>query len=303
VRYNQDGRLFVPFGYVAGLQLDPVEKKPFFHVLPGASALSFGMVGCDLHCPYCQNWDSSQFSRDPLARVDAEEITAAEIVDTALRRNARILTSTYNEPLITAEWAAEVFSLAHSVGLLTSFVSNGNGTPEVIEYMSPRLDLIKIDLKAFRQQSYAKFGGVLQNVLDTIRLVKEKGKWLEIVTLLVPGLNDSEEELRDIAGFIASVSVEIPWHITAFHRDYKMTGGRDTTAEDLLKAVRIGREAGISFVYAGNLPGRSGRHENTYCPKCDSLLIERFGFRIVRNLLTAGNTCFSCGTTIPGVFA
>ena len=303
VRYNHEGRLIVPEQYVAGLQIDPIEKKPFYHVLPGSMALSFGMLGCDLHCAYCQNWETSQAKRDPEAGAGVRRIEASEIVKLALEHHAPVVTSTYNEPLITAEWSAEIFALAHKAGLSTSFVSNGNGTPEVIEYISPYLDFMKIDLKAFRKKSYAQFGGVLQNVLDTIRLVKQIGKWLEIVTLLVPGLNDSEQELKDIAGFIASVSTEIPWHITAFHRDYKMTGGRDTTAHDLLKAVGIGREAGISFVYAGNLPGRSGRYENTYCPNCDSLLIERFGFRIVRNLLTAGNSCFACGTTIPGRFA
>lgn len=302
VRYNREGRLLVPKNYVVGLQIDPIEKKPFYHVLPGSAALSFGMLGCDLHCPYCQNWETSQAMRDPEAGAGVRGVEASEIVQLALEHRAPVITSTYNEPLITAEWSADIFALAHEADLLTSYVSNGNGTPEVMEYLAPHLDMMKIDLKGFRQKSYAALGGILQNVLDTIVLAKKMDKWVEIVTLLIPGFNDDEIELRELAQFLASVSVDIPWHVTAFHPDYKMTENRGTTAQDLVRAAGIGREAGLRYVYAGNLPGMTGGLENTHCPSCGLLLIERFGFHVRKNKLAHGSTCPSCGTTIAGIF-
>lgn len=299
VRFNRDGVLYVPWGYAAGVQLDPVEKKPFFHALPGSAALSFGMLGCDYHCPYCQNWVTSQALRDPVAGSAPDSITPEEFVSLALRRGARIVTSTYNEPLITSEWALEIFKLARQHGLKTSYVSNGNGTPEVLEYILPWIDFYKIDLKGFRQKHYAELGGVLQNVLDTIRFVHDKGVWLEIVTLLISGFNDSDVEIRDMAEFLVSVSPEIPWHVTAFHKDYKMTDPDDTSSSTLLRAARIGLDSGLQFVYAGNMPGSVGEYENTYCPSCHTLLIERYGFRVKQNRLQRG-TCPACHAGIPG---
>src|SRR5512147_2952029 len=178
VRFNRDGVLHVPHGYVAtSLQLDPVEKKPFFHVLPGAAALSFGMLGCDYHCGYCQNWLTSQVLRDAEAVARPSRITPEEIVRCALQRGAPIITSTYNEPLITSEWAVAVFKLAKAEGLKTAYVSNGNATPEVLEYLRPWLDLYKVDLKGFNDANYRKLGGKLQTVLDTIQLLVAKGFW------------------------------------------------------------------------------------------------------------------------------
>lgn len=301
VRYNAGGRLRVPWGYVAGLQLDPIEKKPFFHAYPGARALSFGMLGCDLHCAYCQNALTSQALRDPLMGVPPQDITPAAIVAAARRAGARVLTSTYNEPLITAEWAVEIFRAGRAAGLVGSFVSNGNATPEVLDYLRPWVELYKVDLKTMSDRNYRRLGGLLPNILDSIRLIHAKGFWLEIVTLVVPGFNDSEEELRDAARFIASVSPDIPWHVTAFHQDYKMLDRRDTTAADLLRAAEIGRTAGLRYVYAGNLPGRVGSFENTYCPDCKSLLIERHGYLILQDRLSpTGGRCPACGAAIPG---
>ena len=299
VRYNLDGVLQVPWGYVAGVQLDPVEKKPFFHAYPGSSALSFGMLGCDYHCPYCQNWVTSQALRDPVAGTTPDFVSPGQFVDMALQRRARIVTSTYNEPLITSEWAVEIFSLARQKGLVTSYVSNGNGTPEVLDYILPWIDLYKIDLKGFQQKHYAQLGGVLNNVLETIRFVHEKGVWLEIVTLVIPGFNDSDKELTDIAEFLVSVSPDIPWHVTAFHKDYKMIDPDNTPSSTLVRAVDIGIAAGLRFVYAGNIPRQVDRYENTFCPACRTLLIERSGFLVKKNLLQAG-ACPSCRTTIPG---
>jgi pyruvate formate lyase activating enzyme len=300
VRFNREGRLLVPSGYVAtSLQLDPVEKKPFFHVLPGAAALSFGMLGCDYHCSYCQNWITSQVLRDPGALAGPAPVSAEQIAAAAARAKAPIVTSTYNEPLITSEWAVQVFRAARARGLRTAFVSNGNATPEVLEYLRPWLDYYKVDLKGFDDRAYRKLGGRLQTVLDTIGLLHAKGFWLEVVTLVVPGLNDSEQELRGIAGFLASVSPDIPWHVTAFHPDYKMDDRGRTPVDTLMRAAEIGRTAGLHFVYAGNVPGRT-QLENTYCPQCKTLLVERVGFHVRANRVQPEGTCPDCHAAIPG---
>ncbi len=300
VRFNEGGRLMAPHGYVNALHVDPIEKKPFFHALPGARALSFGMLGCDLHCDYCQNWLSSQALRDPRADVYFQPMSAQEIVGQALLSGSQCVVSTYNEPLITAEWAVEVFREARRHGLATGFVSNGNATPEALEYLRPWLDLFKVDLKSFRDANYRKLGGRLEPVLEAIRRIHEMGFWLEVVTLVVPGFNDSDEELREIAGFLASISVDIPWHVTAFHPDYKMSDPPPTSAADLLRAVQAGQEAGLRYVYAGNLPGRLGGLENTRCWRCGETLVERYGFRVLRNRMKAGGACPRCGTAIAG---
>jgi len=302
VRFNDDGRLMVPWGYVGGVQLDPVEKKPFFHVLPGSRALSFGMLGCDYHCSYCQNWITSQAVRDPAARSEPDPTTPQDLVRIALEYEASVITSTYNEPLITSEWAVEIFREAKKYGLLTSYVSNGNGTPEVIDFLKPWVDAYKVDLKGFHDRRYRQLGGVLGRVLETIDLLHKKNFWIEIVTLVVPGYNDSDGELNDIAGFIASVSPDIPWHVTAFHPDYLMNDVQNTPVHSLLRAAHIGRKAGLRFVYAGNQPGMVGEFENTVCPSCAGTVIERSGYTIVSNGLVNG-CCGSCGTPIPGLWS
>jgi pyruvate formate lyase activating enzyme len=479
VRYNEGGKLLIPWGYVGALQCDPVEKKPYFHVLPGSDALTFGMLGCDLHCGYCFTGDTPVLTdRGPLAfedvfnlaeRVDrtpgaeiafpdglravaasgalravrgvfchhyrgplltikpfylpalrctpehrvyattspehepqptraellseqhyltipracapssgllrdiehalrAEErvlstdrhylvpirtITAEDfdgpvynmeveeehnylagfflvsncqnhITSQALRdknagvpprpvgpdelvllgqaQGARLVVSSYNEPLITAEWGMAVFKEAKARGLLTGFVSNGNATREVLEYIRPWTDCYKIDLKSMSDRSYRQLGTRLESVLGGIRMVHELGFWLEVLTLVVPGFNDSDAELRDAAQFIASISPDIPWHVTAFHKDYKMTENDDTTANDLLRAVEIGREAGLRYVYAGNLPGRVGEWENTRCPSCSKTLVRRTGYLILDYQLTPEGACPACATPIPGIW-
>ena len=303
VRFNRKGVLKVPFGYVAGMQLDPIEKKPFFHVRPGSSALSFGMLGCSYHCGFCQNWISSQVLRDPESVPYISPIAHGELVQAARSEGAETIVSTYNEPLITSEWAVAVFKEAKASGLLTGFVSNGNGTPEVLDYLHPWVDMFNVDLKSFNDRRYRQLGGRLQPVLDTIRGLYERGIWVEVVTLLVPGFNDSKEEIRDLTGFIKSVSPEIPWHVTAFHKNYKMTDPRNTTPDDLLHAVEIGKKQGLHYVYTGNLPGNTGDLENTRCPNCNELLVERIGYRILDCNLTAQGQCPSCKTEIPGEWA
>ena len=300
VRFNRTGQLQVPFGYVAGLPCDPVEKKPFFHVYPGSDALTFGMLGCDFHCGYCQNWVTSQALRDPESLARAIEVTPQQIARSATREGARLVVSSYNEPLITAEWAVAVFEQAKAAGLECAFVSNGNLTVEALELLRPWIVAYKIDLKSFDDRHYRTLGGTLDRVLGGIQMVKESGLWLEVVTLIVPGFNDSPGELREMARFIASVSRDIPWHVTAFHRDYKMTDAAATVSTQLIRAAEIGTEEGLRFVYAGNAPGRVGRWENTYCPGCGEVLIERCGYQIQQYRVGPDGRCLKCEAKIPG---
>jgi len=456
VRYNRGGTLMVPRGYVGALQCDPIEKKPFFHAFPGTDALTFGMLGCDLHCSYCftgdvqvainsgmrrlvdlweestvdpggdagrrrprpgltapgrdgrqhdvrwvfrhdyegelvrvaprllipfeatpehpvlataspgidephfvpagelttrhfvcvplggaldffavdeisllpyrgpvfnmetdgphtylanqavvhncQNWVTSQALRDPGALADPMDVTPRQLVDIAQRQGASVVATSYNEPLITSEWAVEVFKEARPRGFTTAYISNGNATREVLEYIRPWTDLYKIDLKSFRDKNYRSLGGKLENIVNGIQMVHEMGFWLEIVTLIIPGFNDSDEELGDIARFLSGLSPSIPWHVTAFHKDYKMQDPDNTTPETLLRAARIGEAAGLQYIYAGNLPGRVGRYEDTRCPRCQTTLIRRMGYRILEDRLTGRGSCFSCRQPIPGVW-
>ena len=292
----------MPFGYVAGVQCDPVEKKPFFHVYPGTDALTFGMLGCDFHCSYCQNWVTSQALRDEAARAPIQTVTPVQLASTGRRLGARLVVSSYNEPLITAEWAVAVFREAKKAGLACAFVSNGNATPEVLDFLRPWIVAYKIDLKGFDDRRYRTLGGTLEHVTHGIRMVHERGVWVEVVTLVVPGFNDGEPELRHLARFLASVSRDIPWHVTAFHKDYKMTDPPNTAAEQLIRAAEIGTEEGLRFVYAGNAPGHVGPWENTYCPKCREKLIDRFGYLIREYKLTPDGQCPGCGTSIPGIW-
>jgi len=300
VRFNRGGTLFVPFNYVGALQCDPIEKKPFFHALPATLAMSFGMLGCDLHCGYCQNWFTSQALRDPMSTAPPQPMSAQEFCRLTVEHGADTVTSTYNEPLITSEWAVEVFKEARKLGLHTSYVSNGNGTEEVLDYIKPWVDFYKVDLKSFNDKNYRQLGGKLDNVLKTVELLYQKGFWLEIVTLFIPGFNDGEEEMRQIARFLANLSPDIPWHCTAFHPDYKMSDRDYTSVRTLVKACEIGKEAGLHYVYAGNLPGHVGDWENTRCPSCNEMLIERSGFVVHSYRLTDNGKCPKCATAIAG---
>jgi len=300
VRFHRDGKLYVPWGYVQTVQCDAIEKKPFYHVRPGAAALSFGMLGCDLHCAYCQNWVTSQAIRNPRAVASRQPATPRQLVRMALRDGAGVVVSTYNEPLITAEWAVEIFRHAKAAGLMTGFVSNGNATPQVLAYLRPWVDLYKVDLKCWDDRHYRQLGGRMQPILDSLRRIHEMGFWLEVVTLIVPGFNDADEELQRIAGYLAGISRDIPWHVSAFHPAYQMEGPPATPAATLIRAAHIGRQAGLRYVYAGNLPGQVGDLENTRCPQCRRLLVERRGYRIVSNQLDGAGNCPACRAPIPG---
>ena len=305
VRFNDDGMLRVPWGYVAALQADPIEKKPFSHVLPGTTALTFGMLGCDFHCDYCQNWLTSQVLRDPAASIAGNlirQISPDEMVKAARRAGADVLVSSYNEPLITSEWSISIFKKARESGYKCAFVSNGNATAEALEYLRPWLDAYKVDLKTMQEKNYRRLGGVLKHVLATIEKAHALGLWVEVVTLIVPGFNDSNEELYDAARFLRSVSADIPWHVTAFHPDYKMTDRDYTPAQTLVRAAEIGREAGLNYVYAGNLPGNVGEYESTHCPRCNKILVRRRGYVVQSYSITEDGKCPQCGTEIAGVW-
>jgi AmmeMemoRadiSam system radical SAM enzyme len=253
----------------------------------------------------CQNWLTSQAMRDPSSDISINhirKISPKEMVDLAHRTHASTVVSSYNEPLITSEWAVEIFKEAKAAGLMCAYVSNGNNTPEVMEYIRPYISAYKVDLKCMQDKNYRKLGGVLQNTLDGIKRAHEMGLWVEIVTLTIPGFNDSNEELWDAARFIAGVSKDIPWHVTAFHKDYKMTDPDNTDARTLLRAAEIGHEAGLRFVYAGNLPGQVGDYEDTFCPQCNHRLISRSGYIIHEYHVTGEGTCPNCSVKIPGLW-
>ncbi|HEY4691270.1 MAG TPA: radical SAM protein [Anaerolineae bacterium] len=250
----------------------------------------------------CQNWLTSQALRDPNAGVAPQQVTPDELVKVGRRYGAKLFGSSYNEPLITSEWAVAVFKAATDAGFRCVYISNGNATPEVLDYIRPYVVGYKIDLKSMNDKNYRKLGAELNRVLNGVKMVHERGFWLEIVTLVIPGFNDSNEELWDAARFIASLSPDIPWHVTAFHKDYKMTDPDNTDVKTLIRAAEIGQEAGLRYVYAGNLPGHVGPYENTYCPNCHELLIQRWGYRILKDVLTGSGRCPKCSTSIPGIW-
>jgi pyruvate formate lyase activating enzyme len=253
----------------------------------------------------CQNWVTSQALRDPaseLAGARPMPVTPQQMIAMAVQQGAQLVGSSYNEPLITSEWAVEVFKEAQRAGLKCVYISNGNATREALEFIRPYVSGYKIDLKTMSDRNYRKLGAVLQNVLDGVRMVHAMGFWLEIVTLVIPGFNDSDEELWDAARFLAALSPDIPWHVTAFHQDYRMTEPDNTTARTLLRAAEIGQEAGLRYVYAGNLPGQVGEYEHTFCPNCRMKLIERYGYVILDYKLTAQGACPGCGTRLAGIW-
>lgn len=305
IRFNREGKLQVPWGYVSSIQVDPIEKKPFYHFLAGSDALTFGMLGCNLRCDYCQNWLTSQALREKgtehLSGI-IRRLSSDEIVDFGLQYGAEVVASSYNEPLISSEWARDIFIKAGKAGLKQVYVSNGFATPDVLDYLKPVLQGYKVDLKTMQEDHYRDLGGRLQPVLDSIQYAHKLGLWVEIVTLIVPGFNDSPGELLEIAGFIRSVSHNIPWHVSAFRPDYKMTDKPRTSVAQLLTAVDIGKKQGLNYIYAGNMPGSVGEYENTICHNCESILIDRQGYLIRKYRITAEGTCPDCETRIPGVW-
>lgn len=302
VRKNVSGSLeLLVYGKPVALAIDPMEKKPLFHFLPGSRILSFGTLGCNFACSFCQNWDISQASKgNNMAEIEGEDISSEKIVDYALKNKIPAISYTYNEPTVFLEYALDVMKIARKAGLKNVFVSNGFMSSEALEAISPCLDAINIDLKAFSEAFYRDICKArLQPVLDNIRKCHELGIWLEVTTLLIPGKNDSDAELEKAAQFIASISKDIPWHISAFHPDYKMLDIKPTPASSLLRAYGIGKAAGLNHVYIGNII--DSERSSTYCPKCNEKLIERVGNSVTSSRLSAG-ACPKCKVKIAGVW-
>jgi len=302
VRENRGGTLYsLVYGKIVSANPDPIEKKPLFHFLPGSISYSIATVGCNFRCLHCQNWEISQYPHLHQGEIPGTDQSPEEVVQAALAAGSKSVSYTYVEPTVFYEMAYDCAALARKRGLRNVFVSNGYMTPEVTRHLAGVLDAINIDLKAFSEKFYKNVcKAKLQPVLDSISLMRELGVWVEVTTLIIPGLNDSPEELRRIACFLRGVDPSMPWHVTAFHPTYRMTDRPRTPAATLRQARTIGLEEGLRFVYEGNLPGKGT--ENTWCPSCGAEAVTRFGFRVLENRL-AGDRCPQCGEAIPGVWA
>ncbi len=299
VRENKSGALVThAYGAVVAANVDPIEKKPLYHFLPGTTSMSVAAAGCNFKCGFCQNWSISQAAAGDEGGLGGRPLSPEGIAGLAVERRCRSVSYTYTEPTIFFEYARDTAVAAKAAGLANVFVSNGYMTPEAIEAARPWLDAANVDLKAFRDETYRKVCGArLQPVLDSIRALLAAGVWIEVTTLVVPGLNDGEEELRDIARFLAAAGRDIPWHISRFHPDYEMTDRGPTPAATLARAAEIGRREGLRFVYVGNVPGEG---DATDCPACGAALIQRSGFFVLENRIGGGGLCPDCGASVAG---
>ena len=316
VRQNKDGKLYLlVYGKAVSYNIDPIEKKPLYHFMPGTEIFSIGTVGCNFACDFCQNWDISQITKDlknkllkekKISQIDVEvskfgyELPPNKIIEICVEKNIPSTAYTYNEPSIFFEYAYDTAKLANKKGLKNVFVTNGYETEEALKLIKPYLNAMNIDLKSFNDDFYKKVCKArLQPVLDTIKLAHELGIWIEITTLIIPKKNDSDAELKKIADFISNIDKNIPWHVTAFHPDYKMTDVPSTSSTTLDKAYNIGKKAGLKYVYTGNI--LDDKHSNTYCPNCKTLLIKRSGF--FSNIENIENgKCKKCNEKIAGVW-
>ena len=301
VRVNEGGTLYsIFYGQPVTMSVDPIEKKPLFHFLPGTAAYSIATMGCNFQCPFCQNWQISQYRGDSSEVASGPKVTPDQIVAEAKATKCRSISYTYTEPTVFFEYAYDIAKLAKEQGLHNNFVTNGYMTREAIDTIHPYLDAANIDLKSFRKDTYRKqMKGQLDGVLDSIKYMKERGIWIEVTTLLVTGMNDSEEEIRDIAKFIVETGRDIPWHVSAFFPTYNYTDEPSTNLEILDRAYEIGKEAGLHFVYLGNVRGST--KESTACYNCDKLLIVRNGYHVRDNFITQSSKCPECGVFIDGV--
>lgn len=301
VRENRDGRLeTLVYGEAVAAHVDPIEKKPLYHFLPGSKALSLAAAGCNFRCGFCQNWQISQAPRRESGAIAGEPFPPEAVVRAALDSGCRSVSYTYTEPTVFFEYAYDTARLARAAGLLNNFVTNGYLTAEALETVAPVLDAANVDLKAFRDETYRKVCGArLEPVLETVRLMRKLGIWVEVTTLVVPGLNDGTDELASIAAFIASVDPETPWHISRYHPDFEYDQAPPTPAATLRAAAAIGRREGLKHVYVGNVPGEG---EDTLCASCGAVLIRRRDFAVVADSLR-GSACPECGTVLAGRFA
>ncbi len=299
VRKNVGGTLFsLVYGKVIALHVDPIEKKPLFHFFPSSRSLSIATVGCNFKCDFCQNYEISQFPF-LFGRIDGEDLSPENIVDLAYRRGCKSISYTYTEPTIFFEYAYDIALLAKDLGIYNVFVTNGFMSDEAIEKMVGVIDGVNVDLKSFKDGFYRKYcKASVEPVKKNIALMYEKGIWVEVTTLVIPGINDGEDELNDIANFIAGIDKNIPWHISAFHPAYKMINVSSTSVDLLLRAYEIGKKAGLRYVYCGNVPGLK---ESTFCPSCGKPLIKRIGFSVSENNIKNGR-CRFCNYLIAGKF-
>ncbi len=300
VRENQSGKLFTQsYGRVVATNLDPIEKKPFFHMLPGSNSFSIAALGCNFHCGFCQNWEISQAGEARRLGVESHEMAPEQVVSRAQECGAGSISCTYTEPTIFFEYAYDIAKVAEQKGIYVNFVTNGYMTPQAIEVVRPYLDACNVDLKSFSDEFYQSVCGArLEPLLESIRTMKKLGLWIEITTLLIPGMNDSSDELSKMAEFIVSLGPQTPWHISRFHPDFKYVDKPPTPLMDLRKAADIGRKAGLYYVYIGNVAGEG---EDTYCHECKKPIIKRMGFSIL-DYKVKGYKCGYCGARVHGIF-
>ena len=302
VRRNINGVLLsLSYSHLASWHVDPIEKKTLFHYRPGSTSFSMATVGCNFRCSFCQNWDLSQYPQHHKNKdLPGGAVTPEALAKEAQSQHCHSISFTYSEPTVFFELAYETALAAKPLGIDAIFVTNGFMSAKAIDTMKGLLVAANVDLKCFSEEQYKKVcGGRLQPVLDNIRHLRENGVWVEITTLVIPDFNDGEKELAAIAEFIASVDPGIPWHVSAFHPDYRMMDRPRTPYESLLAACRLGTDAGLHHIYTGNSPG--GTHEHTACRSCKETLIRRSGFRVLDNRLTAQGTCPVCDTPFDGI--
>lgn len=299
VRENRGGTLYThSYGELIARNVDPIEKKPLYHFLPGTLSYSIATLGCNFQCDFCQNWQISQVSEAETLGVRSRKTAPEDVVREALLSDSRSISYTYTEPTVFFEFAYDIARPAKEKGLANVFVTNGYMTGEMLDMMAPFLDAANVDLKSFSNDFYRRIcKGKLDPVLRSIEKMKQLGVWVEVTTLIVPGLNDAEQEMEGIARFIAGLDRKIPWHISRFHPQYKMDHLGATPMRTMERAWEIGKKAGLEYVYLGNVAGK-GNH--TYCPRCNNLLIQRSGFSITENSIKEGK-CPKCGNAVPGV--
>ncbi len=301
VRENREGKLYsLVYGRAISLNVDPIEKKPLFHLFPGSTSFSMAAVGCNFRCLQCQNHDISQMPRHASGRIEGSEVSPLKIISLAKQHQCRSISYTYTEPTIYFEYAYDTASQATREGIKNIFVTNGYMTEEALELIRPYLDAANVDLKSMKEEFYKNIcGAKLHPVLENLRRMREMGVWVEITTLVIPTLNDSDQEFEEIARFIASLGPEVPWHVSAFHPTYKMLTLPRTSASLLYRAREIGIKAGLHYVYCGNIPGEEG--EDTFCPHCGKKLVKRIGFRVMKNDVVEG-ACRHCKGKIDGIW-
>jgi len=304
VRKVENGELkLLVYGLAAAVNIDPIEKKPMYHFLPKSSIFSLGTVGCNFRCSFCQNHDISQYPKEHQYKIAGQKLPPQTIVELALEKGCKSIAYTYNEPIVFFEYTYDTAKLAHKKGLKNIYVTSGYETHKAIDLLAPYIDGMNIDIKAFTDEFYKEICGArLKPVLEAVKYAYQKGIWIEITTLLIPGKNDSDEEIREIAKFIASIDPTIPWHVSAFHPTYKMLDVPRTPASTLLRAYDIAKEEGLKYIYVGNIDDED--HASTYCPKCNKRVIDRSGYigEYVTNELNSDGICPYCGYKIEGVF-